>query len=104
MCGIVGYLGNEHLALEGAIAGLKHRGPDDEGLWQGRLGSKFAGLGHTRLAIIDLSPGGHQPMEAAGGLRISFNGEIYNYRELRTQLQQLGHSFHTQSDTEVILE
>ncbi len=104
MCGIAGYIGAEPIDLEPAIARLLHRGPDDRGIWQGKLGGRFAGLAHTRLAVIDLSAAGHQPMEAPGGLRITFNGEIYNYRELREELRALGHQFRTDTDTEVILE
>jgi asparagine synthase (glutamine-hydrolysing) len=81
---------------------IAHRGPDGDGLWEdpGRIC-----LAHRRLAIIDLSTGG-QPMHAAelGGATIIFNGEIYNYLELRHELQQLGVRFRTQSDTEVLLE
>ena len=77
---------------------LGHRGPDDEGIYvQG-----VVGLGHRRLSIIDLA-GGHQPMRnKAGSLWITFNGEIYNYRELRERLKET-HEFSTNSDTEVIL-
>jgi asparagine synthase (glutamine-hydrolysing) len=79
---------------------IAHRGPDGQDVWLER----DVGLGHRRLAIIDLSDGGRQPMAYADGrLRITFNGEIYNYRELRSDLQSRGHRFRTQSDTEVIL-
>jgi asparagine synthase (glutamine-hydrolysing) len=81
---------------------MAHRGPDDAGIWwsvDGRVG-----LGHRRLAIIDLSPAGHQPMQDVAGLfNIVFNGEIYNYRDLRQELAAKGHTFRSQSDTEVIL-
>ena len=64
-----------------------------------------SGLGHRRLAIIDLSTAGRQPMsDATGALHIVFNGEIYNYLELRSELEALGHAFQTATDTEVILE
>ncbi|MEQ9200020.1 MAG: asparagine synthetase B, partial [Rhodospirillales bacterium] len=82
---------------------MAKRGPDGAGDWMSADGR--VGLGHRRLAIIDLSPGGHQPM-AAGGPDdpvITYNGEIYNYRALRTGLQAAGMRFHTQCDTEVIL-
>jgi asparagine synthase (glutamine-hydrolysing) len=83
---------------------LEHRGPDDRGLAQIALESGTLLLGHTRLSIIDLSAGGHQPMRAPDGRHlIVFNGEIYNYRELRRELRALGHSFSTESDTEVLL-
>ncbi len=81
---------------------IAHRGPDGQGVQAFAHG---CGLAHRRLAIIDLSPNAAQPMSAADGtLWVAFNGEIYNYRELRTQLEQLGHAFRTHSDTEVILE
>jgi asparagine synthase (glutamine-hydrolysing) len=82
---------------------IEHRGPDDAGIWWSQDGR--VGLGHRRLAVIDLTPGGHQPMaDTSGQLRIIFNGEIYNYKELRHELEGAGHSFRTRSDTEVILE
>lgn len=80
-----------------------HRGPDSVGAWWSP--DKVVALAHRRLAIIDLSPGGHQPMlDRSGQLAITFNGEIYNYLDLRRELETKGHSFHTASDTEVILE
>ena len=105
MCGIAGYLNFDGkpaspVILKAMTDMLVHRGPDDEGqLVEGALG-----LGHRRLSIIDLSPTGHQPMASSGGhLVISFNGEIYNYRELRLELETLGYSFRSESDTEVLL-
>jgi asparagine synthase (glutamine-hydrolysing) len=79
---------------------MAHRGPDDEGYWiRGAIG-----LGHRRLAIIDLSPSGHQPMSNEDGtLWITYNGEIYNFLELRQELEKKGHSFHSHTDTETIL-
>jgi asparagine synthase (glutamine-hydrolysing) len=80
---------------------MAHGGPDDEGIFQ----SGRVTLGHRRLSIIDLSSAGHQPMiHSNGQLVLSFNGEIYNYRELRKELQAMGISFRSNSDTEVILE
>ena len=103
MCGIVALVGNGAApaggAVERATRRLAHRGPDGEAF------ARFpeAHLGHRRLAVIDLI-GGAQPMHDATGRRcIVFNGEIYNYRELRRQLEALGHTFKTQSDTEVVL-
>jgi asparagine synthase (glutamine-hydrolysing) len=81
---------------------MTHRGPDGAGEWWSRDGR--VGLAHRRLAIIDLSPAGHQPMsDASGTLTIVFNGEIYNHTELRAELFAKGESFRSQSDTEVIL-
>src|SRR5207253_1816540 len=76
------------------------RGPDDVGLYL----DNHIGLGHRRLSIIDLSRAGHQPMSYADGRYwITYNGEVYNYRELRTELEGKGYKFHSQTDTEVIL-
>ncbi len=81
---------------------LSHRGPDDSGDWYSARAQ--VGLAHRRLSIIDVSPLGHQPMEdAARTAVIVFNGEIYNFRELRADLERSGHSFRGHSDTEVLL-
>jgi asparagine synthase (glutamine-hydrolysing) len=81
---------------------MAHRGPDDSGSWWSASGN--VGLAQRRLAIIDLSPGGHQPMhDETNRLSIVFNGEIYNYLDLRDLLAAKGHKFRTQSDTEVVL-
>jgi asparagine synthase (glutamine-hydrolysing) len=104
MCGICGVLNlNRSSADVNLIAGMfgtiRHRGPDDCGIYA----SGKIGLGHARLSIIDLTSG-QQPMQNADGtLCISFNGEIFNYLELRRELEQKGHRFSTHSDTEVIL-
>jgi asparagine synthase (glutamine-hydrolysing) len=106
MCGIVGVASPTPVEdREWLAAGrdtMSHRGPDDAGEWWSD--DRRVGFGHRRLSILDLSPGGHQPMQDAGGtLTIVFNGEIYNHGELRAELQAAGHAFHTQSDTEVVL-
>lgn len=85
------------------LEACKHRGPDASGVWVAADGA--VGLGHRRLAIIDLSPRGRQPMATVSeNSWITFNGEIYNYRELRSELEARGRTFLSQSDTEVILQ
>ena len=107
MCGITGYWtrnGNcRQLSqdLHLAVKSLHHRGPDDSGVWQNKYG---VGLGHTRLSILDVSPAGHQPMVSKDGQWvIVYNGEVYNFREIRKDLESRGQTFHGDSDTEVIL-
>jgi asparagine synthase (glutamine-hydrolysing) len=80
---------------------LKHRGPDGEGQWISE--NKLVGLGHRRLSIIDLSDLGKQPMQYMNRYTLTFNGEIYNYLELKQQLLQKGYQFHSKTDTEVLL-
>ncbi len=101
MCGIAGFFGPpDRPLLERMTAVLAHRGPDDAGFVEEPTYS----LGHRRLCIID-PEGGHQPMVSADGrLQLAYNGELYNFRELRRALIELGHSFHTGSDSEVILQ
>ncbi|HEV3029578.1 MAG TPA: asparagine synthase (glutamine-hydrolyzing), partial [Planctomycetota bacterium] len=90
--------------LKKMAACIAHRGPDDQDFWVSGEGPARAGLGFRRLAIIDLS-GGRQPMASASGrTRIVFNGEIYNFKELRADLEKRGCKFNTRSDTEVILQ
>jgi asparagine synthase (glutamine-hydrolysing) len=106
MCGIVGIASRSAVLDRGWLAAgnltLAHRGPDDHGEWWSPDGR--VGFGHRRLAIVDLSSAGHQPMrDATGRLCIIFNGEIYNFRELRDDLRGAGHVFTSGSDTEVIL-
>lgn len=106
MCGIIGVASQRRVMdrkwLDAGCAAMMHRGPDDGGSWWSAEGN--VGLAQRRLAIIDLSPGGHQPMHReANGLSIVFNGEIYNYRDLRDLLKAKGYKFYTQSDTEVVL-
>ncbi|MFZ0478930.1 MAG: asparagine synthase (glutamine-hydrolyzing) [Terriglobales bacterium] len=108
MCGIFGILTPERIkreTLDTAAQSLRHRGPDDSGTTIIPIPSGGElGLAHTRLSIIDLSPLGQQPMrDPATGNWIVFNGEIYNFRELRAQLESAGASFNSHSDTEVIL-
>ena len=103
MCGIAGFLGQFDAELLHRMSSvLEHRGPDDAGVWA----SLDAGIGlaHRRLTIIDLSDRGHQPMwDVTGSVAIVFNGEIYNYRELRKPLESAGYGFRGESDTEVLL-
>jgi asparagine synthase (glutamine-hydrolysing) len=103
MCGIAGFCGRFERSLLARMSGaLAHRGPDGEGSYLSADGT--LGLAHRRLAIIDLSPTGAQPMtDDATGVTISYNGEVYNYRELRAALETQGVRFRGQSDTEVIL-
>ena len=110
MCGIAGAwepaADRSPGALTDAVAAmaatLRHRGPDDEGVWTD-AGAGVA-LGHRRLSIIDLSPEGHQPMVSASQrYALSFNGELYNFEELRDELVARGHAFRGRSDTEVLL-
>jgi asparagine synthase (glutamine-hydrolysing) len=110
MCGITGFVetsrtsGAEALRAVAArmSATLTHRGPDDGGVWID-VDSGVA-LGHRRLSIVDLSPEGHQPMRSADGrFVLVYNGEIYNFGELRTSLESFGHRFRGHSDTEVLL-
>ncbi|MBI4964986.1 MAG: asparagine synthase (glutamine-hydrolyzing) [Desulfomonile tiedjei] len=107
MCGIVGLASRIPIPDRNLISSqrdtLVHRGPDDAGTWWSP--DSRVGLAHRRLSIIDLSPAGRQPMlDGKGELCITFNGEIYNFPELRKELIRLGHHFRSASDTEVILE
>jgi asparagine synthase (glutamine-hydrolysing) len=108
VCGLVGFvdgsgrLKEPEIALEEMTRRLVHRGPDGQGTW---FDSEAGlGLGHRRLAILDLSPQGHQPMVSGSGRYvIAYNGEVYNFRELRAELERQGQVFRGHSDTEVIL-
>ncbi len=105
MCGIVGVfnLNGEPVSpvlLRRMTDAIAHRGPDGEGFYT----DSFVGLGHRRLAIIDLSPAGHQPMVTPDlQYALTYNGEVYNFQELRAELQALGHRFLSKTDTEVVL-
>lgn len=108
MCGITGFVdfsgGSTREHLSAMTGSLIHRGPDDEGCEYFQTTAATIGLGFRRLAILDLSPAGHQPMYFENNrCWIVFNGEIYNFRELRDELEGLGHKFISNSDTEVIL-
>jgi asparagine synthase (glutamine-hydrolysing) len=107
MCGIVAWHkragGVDPILLERATSRLAHCGPDGSGIW---ISPNWElGFGHRRLPIIDQSSAGLQPMrDAAQGLTLTFNGEIYNFKELKTELSALGFGFTTATDTEVILK
>ena len=106
MCGIAGALGfregDPSRLVSDMIASIRYRGPDDAGVWcHPSIG---LGLGHARLSILDLSPEGHQPMQSSSGRFVmTFNGEVYNFSELRAELEQVGVKFRGHSDTEVML-
>lgn len=107
MCGIVGFFdatlkSNETILFDLSNL-IRHRGPDDQGTYFTATNTGNVGLGHRRLSIIDLSPLGHQPMHFEN-LTIVFNGEIYNFHQIRTRLESVGYSFQSTSDTEVVLK
>jgi asparagine synthase (glutamine-hydrolysing) len=109
MCGIAGFLTSSaetefemKLVVARMADQLVHRGPDDSGVWVDRQAG--VAFGHRRLSILDLSPDGHQPMHSESGRYvIVFNGEVYNFDELRSTLESMGHKFRGHSDTEVML-
>jgi asparagine synthase (glutamine-hydrolysing) len=118
MCGVCGFVTKTALSesdriLERMVEALRHRGPDACGSWMARNGSAstplhplqaYAYLGHTRLAIIDLSEAGKQPMPNEDGtVWVTYNGEVYNFAELRRQLEAKGHCFRSKTDTEVLV-
>jgi asparagine synthase (glutamine-hydrolysing) len=108
MCGIAGTIGlDPEKRMPEMLRSIEHRGRDDEGTWTSDpfdASDRRLCLGHRRLSIIDTSEAGHQPMLSPDGrLAITFNGEIYNYRELRQQLEAKSYNFRTQTDTEVLL-
>src|SRR5450631_3027038 len=109
MCGIAGFVNlqcgyeSAEQLIDNMCKIIRHRGPDDQGTWVGDGVTGVAALGMRRLSIIDLA-GGHQPIfNEDKSMLIVFNGEIYNYQELQTELQARGHQFKTNSDTETIL-
>jgi len=108
MCGIAGIICiNPEARIGAMLESIEHRGRDDEGVWTGSViddAGRRVCLGHRRLSIIDTSSAGHQPMLSRDGrFALTFNGEIYNYRELRLELESRGQQFHTDTDTEVLL-
>mgnify|MGYP000886456006 CR=1 FL=1 len=110
MCGIYGVVTSSpaeasRFDAEAARLALAHRGPDDSGRFDGEAAGAHCTLVHTRLSIIDLSPGGHQPMPSGDGrYQVVFNGELYNHAEVRRELEALGVRFRSSSDTEVLVE
>jgi asparagine synthase (glutamine-hydrolysing) len=103
ICGVVNFDGSpvDPRMLRRMTDAIAHRGPDGEGWYRDR----GVGLGHRRLAILDLSPAGHQPMITPDGrFALTYNGEIYNFRKIRLELEQLGHKFVSNTDSEVVLE
>ena len=106
MCGIAGIFNVNGRPVSNKVVqrmtqALAHRGPDGDGVWV----DACVGLGHRRLAVLDLSPAGRQPMQSPEGrFVIIYNGEIYNFQNLRVELEAQGYTFHTQTDTEVVLK
>jgi asparagine synthase (glutamine-hydrolysing) len=106
MCGICGVVGQaDEQLIKDMLARMAHRGPDDEGVYIAETSTtERAGLGHRRLSIIDLSPAGHEPMpDHSNQIWLTFNGEIYNFKELRRELESRGHNFKSDTDAEVII-
>ena len=107
MCGICGYCSNKRISvseLEQMNNTMYHRGPNDAGLWEDISDKQAVGLAQRRLAILDLSELGHQPMLSPDkNVAVTYNGEIYNYRELRNELRKRGYCFKSECDTEVLI-
>src|SRR5712664_1656636 len=106
MCGIAGSVSwGDRETITRMTNIQSHRGPDDSGIWEKHLpDGTYLALGSRRLAIIDLSPAGHMPMSnEEGTVWLTYNGEIYNFPKLRQELAAQGHSFRSQTDTEVVL-
>lgn len=97
MCGICGYCSNKKISvseLEQMNNTMYHRGPNDAGIWEDKSENRVVGLVQRRLTILDLSELGHQPMLSPdGNVVVTYNGEIYNYRELRAELKEKGYQF-----------
>ena len=107
MCGIAGIIAPkvDPTCLERMLKAMAHRGPDDRGMEIIEPDQYQLGLGSTRLAIIDLSPAGHMPMvDKESGNIVVFNGEVYNFQQLRQELEARGERFRSRTDTEVILQ
>lgn len=103
MCGIAGLVGErDPSVLQAMLDTIAHRGPDDEGQVWRETSHRWVGLGNRRLAILDLSPAGHQPM-TVGDAAIAYNGEVYNHLALRRELESQGERFFSTTDTEVVL-
>ncbi len=106
MCGICGVVGQaDEQLIKNMLERMAHRGPDDEGIYIAETSTtERIGLGHRRLSIIDLSPAGHEPMpDRSNQIWLTYNGEIYNFKELRRELEALGHVFESDTDAEVII-
>ena len=109
MCGIAGVIGRPELpdaVVQAMLRAMQHRGPDGSGMWADRIfDARALVLGHRRLSILDLSDAGARPMvDVSGRFVLIHNGEIYNFLEVRAELQALGVTFRSESDTEVIIE
>ena len=109
MCGLAGFVGDSgqepsHTILEHMLRAQGHRGPDSTGIWCRTVSGAHVGLGLSRLKILDLSDAANQPMVSRDGRYVLvYNGEVYNYLELREELTNVGAFFSTQGDTEVVL-
>jgi len=109
MCGICGIVSHDERRvsterIERMSSVIRHRGPDDSGVWLGRAGDGAIGLGHRRLSIIDLTAAGHQPMtNEDGSMWLSYNGEIYNHVDIRRELEAKGHRYRSHTDSETII-
>ncbi|MBI3653902.1 MAG: asparagine synthase (glutamine-hydrolyzing) [Acidobacteria bacterium] len=106
MCGICGVVGQaDEQLIKNMLAPIAHRGPDDEGIYIAPAANgERVGLGHRRLSILDLSPAGHEPMrDAQGEIWLTYNGEIYNFKALRKELERCGHHFTSETDAEVVI-